>query len=149
MSNEKVTLDYSVKVKDSDELVDTSKEKVARDNGIFNENKKYEPMTVELGEEQIIPGLEKGLEDVKEGDEKTIEVDSEDAYGKRAPPQTVPKQKLKQMGAPEIKEGVKLATSNGMIMKILEVKDDKVKIDLNHPLAGKDLVFDVEIKDVE
>ena len=149
MTNKKVTLDYSVKVKGEYQVVDTSEESVAKENNIYNEQKNYEPLSVELGKKQIIPGLEKELEDVNEGDEKTIEVDSDDAYGKKAPPQTIPKQKLKDLGAPEAKEGMKLATSNGMVMEILEVKDDKVKIDLNHPLAGKDLIFDVKIKETE
>jgi len=111
------------------------------------------PLEYTQGQEQIIPGLEKELKGMKVGDEKTVTIVAKDAYGlvnlqafqevlKSAMPQGI-----------ELKEGIQLQmqTAQGQTLpvKISEVKEDAVVIDLNHPLAGKDLTFKVKIVSIE
>lgn len=115
---------------------------------VFDESTGKEPLEFIFGMGMIIPGLEKGLEGMKVGDKKTVSIESKDAYGPQIPEaiQEVPKAQF----PPEIKleVGAQLAAQGpqGMIpVKIAEVKEESVMVDMNHPLAGKDLTFEVEV----
>ena len=105
------------------------------------------PFSYTQGNQEIIPGLEKALTGLKAGDKKRVMIPAADGYGlyddkKKV---TVPKKNV----PPEVKVGTKLRTANGMEAKVVEVKGDSVVVDTNHPLAGKDLTFDVNILKVE
>ncbi len=105
------------------------------------------PFSYIHGNHEIIPGLEKALAGLKPGDKKLITVPAEQAYGlydeKRKV--TVPKDKM----PPEVKVGTRLRSQDGQEAKVAEIKGDSVVVDVNHPLAGKDLTFDVNILKVE
>ncbi len=122
------------------------------DNGeVFDDSTGKDPLEFISGMGMIIPGLEKELNGMKVGDKKTIKVESKEAYGPTIPEavQEVPKAQF----PPEIKleVGAQLAAQGpqGMIpVKIAEVKEESVMVDMNHPLAGKDLTFEVEVIEV-
>jgi FKBP-type peptidyl-prolyl cis-trans isomerase SlpA len=105
-----------------------------------------EPLSTTLGQGSLIPGFEKGLVDMSEGEKKTINISSSEAYGDVNPSLVaeVPKDRV-----PEgVEEGAMLQTmtpQGPMNVLVKEVKDDVVVIDANHPLAGKDLIFDLEV----
>jgi FKBP-type peptidyl-prolyl cis-trans isomerase SlpA len=105
-----------------------------------------EPLNVTLGQGQLIKGFEMGLVDMSEGDKKTVEIESVDAYGDHVEDMIieVPKDKV-----PEgVEVGQVLQTMGSMgpsFVKVMEVKDEVVVIDANHPLAGKKLIFDLEV----
>jgi FKBP-type peptidyl-prolyl cis-trans isomerase SlpA len=109
-----------------------------------------EPLSTTLGQGSLIAGFEKGLVDMAEGEKKTINIPSSEAYGDVNPSLVaeVPKDRV-----PEgVEEGAMLQTMTpqGPInVLVKEVKDDVVIIDANHPLAGKDLIFDLELISVE
>lgn len=109
-----------------------------------------EPLKATLGQGQLIPGFESGLIDMVIGESKTIEVDPTEAYGQYNETLVieVPKDKV-----PENAEvGMMLQTfgpAGPSIVKVLEIKDEVVIIDANHPLAGKKLIFDLEVVGVE
>lgn len=111
-----------------------------------------EPMVYVHGTRQIIPGLEKQLTGLKVGETKHVELTPEDGYGPRDPARTqeVDKDKIPEEAR---KVGSKL-TGQGpqgqpMYAEVKEVKDKTLVLDLNHPLAGKKLIFDVKVLKVE
>ncbi len=120
---------------------------------VIDSSKETEPLSYIHGEGKIIPGLSSQLEGLKVGDEKTIEVAPEDAYGHREKEATreIPKDSLPQGLKPKPDMMLQLQTPQGRSapVRISEVKDDVVVVDLNHPLAGETLIFDVEIKSVK
>jgi FKBP-type peptidyl-prolyl cis-trans isomerase 2 len=129
----KVTFDYTLTLPDKT-MVDSTAGK--------------EPFSYIHGEHQITPvALEKALTGLKAGDKKRITLAAAEAYGlydekKRVkiPIGNVP---------PETKVGSLLRSQEGLEARVIEVNADSVVLDTNHPLAGKNLVFDVHILDVE
>jgi FKBP-type peptidyl-prolyl cis-trans isomerase SlpA len=108
-----------------------------------------EPLTVTLGQGQLIPGFENGLIDMTVGEMKTIEIEPENAYGD-IKPQMVSEVPLSQV--PEgVKAGDMLQGQNqfGPVnVVVTEVKESTAVLDMNHPLAGKKLIFDLEVVSV-
>lgn len=108
-----------------------------------------EPLTVTLGQGQLIPGFENGLIDMTTGEMKTIEIEPENAYGD-INPQMVSEVPLSQV--PEgVKAGDMLQGQNqfGPVnVVVTEVKESTAILDMNHPLAGKKLIFDLEVVSV-
>jgi FKBP-type peptidyl-prolyl cis-trans isomerase SlyD len=132
-----VTLDYTVKTPDG-KLLETSKGS--------------QPLKYIHGKKMMIPGLERELTGLKIGAEKHITIKPEDGYGKLNPNavQEVPKEKVPPNA---LKVGAVLVGTNKdgspIPMTVREIKEKTVVMDLNHPLAGKTLVFDVKVIDVE
>jgi FKBP-type peptidyl-prolyl cis-trans isomerase 2 len=126
------------------------------DGQVFDSSEGKEPLEFTIGKGQIIPGFEKGLIDMKLNEKKTITIVKEEAYGdiKDDLKQEVKKSELPPDIKPEVGMALVSKSPDGQEMNLLvvEVKDDSIVIDGNHPLAGKDLIFDlevVEIKEVE
>jgi len=109
-----------------------------------------EPLKAKLGEGQLIPGFESGLIDMGVGENKTIEINPTEAYGEYNENLVV--DVAKNQVPENVEVGMMLQTFGPMgpsIVKVLEIKDDIVVIDANHPLAGKKLIFDLEVVGVE
>jgi FKBP-type peptidyl-prolyl cis-trans isomerase SlyD len=119
---------------------------------VIDSNKGQKPLTYKHGRQQIIPGLEKQLVGMHRGEEKKVTLKPEDAYGPVDPSAQaeVPKESLPPdalvVGAPLMARN---AAGEGRPVVVKEIKDKTVVIDLNHPLAGKTLVFDVKVLSVE
>ena len=132
-AGKKVTLYYKLFV--SGELLETADAK--------------DPFTYQHGQHQIVPGLEKGLNSLHVGDKKTIQVLAAEAYGPVDSKAFREIEKTKLPGGVDQKAGMLLEARSPkgevMLVKIKEVKDKTVVIDFNHPLAGKDLEFQVEV----
>jgi FKBP-type peptidyl-prolyl cis-trans isomerase 2 len=100
----------------------------------------------------MIPGLEKELTGMRVGGEKNVTVKPEEGYGKINPNavQEVPKEKIPENA---LKVGAVLAARSpeGMVvpMTVKQIKDKTVVMDMNHPMAGKTLVFDVKVVDIQ
>jgi FKBP-type peptidyl-prolyl cis-trans isomerase 2 len=112
-----------------------------------------EPLKFVQGEGRIIPGLENALEGMQKGDKKEVVIAAEDAYGpvNEQAIVDIPKDNFNAgEGTPQPGMNVQAQSQSGMPINgvILEVNDDTVKIDFNHPLAGKELFFAVEVVDV-
>jgi FKBP-type peptidyl-prolyl cis-trans isomerase 2 len=105
-----------------------------------------EPLTTTLGQGQLISGFENGLIGMSIGEKKTIELEAKDAYG-FVNPEMISEVPLTQV--PEnVKEGDMLQGQNqyGPVqVTVKEVKESTVVLDMNHPLAGKKLIFDLEV----
>jgi FKBP-type peptidyl-prolyl cis-trans isomerase SlpA len=123
------------------------------DGQVFDSSEGKEPLEVILGQGQLIPGFEKGLIDMKLNEKKTITIAKDEAYGdvNDALIQEVNKAQLPQDMAPEVGMGLVSKTPDGQEINLLvvEVKDETIVVDGNHPLAGKDLVFDLEVLEIK
>jgi len=119
------------------------------DGQIFDSSEGREPIEFTLGQGQLIPGFEKGLIDMKLNEKKTITIPKEEAYGdvNKNLIQEVKKTELPQDMAPEVGMGLVSKTPDGqeMNLMVVEVRKETIVIDGNHPLAGKELVFDLEV----
>ncbi len=119
---------------------------------VLDTNKGKNPLTFTQGQRQIIPGLERELIGMHAGEEKKVVVKPEDAYGPVMPnAQTeVPKDAVPKEG---LKVGTPLMARSGSgetrPVVVKEIKENTVVLDLNHPLAGKTLFFDVKVLGVE
>jgi FKBP-type peptidyl-prolyl cis-trans isomerase SlyD len=115
-------------------------------------NKGKEPLKYTQGQHQIVPGLEKGLAGMKVGEEKRVTVKPEDGYGlvNKQAFQEFPKEKIPPAG---LKVGAVLTARGpqGQVLpvRVHEIKEKTVVLDLNHPMAGKTLVFDIKILDIQ
>jgi len=117
------------------------------DGTIFDSSEGRKPLEFSIGESQVIPGFEDGIKTMGLNEEKTIKIDVKDAYGERDERMivSVPKEKF----PPEVKVGgmliMKGPKGERLQAVVKEIKDDAVMIDLNHPLAGKELIFKVKV----
>ncbi|SDS61132.1 FKBP-type peptidyl-prolyl cis-trans isomerase SlpA [Gillisia sp. Hel1_33_143] len=123
------------------------------DGQVFDSSEGKEPIEFTLGQGQLIPGFEKGLIDMKVNEKKTVTIPKEEAYGEPREEliQEVQKDQLPEEIKPEVGMGLVSKTPDGREMNLLvaEVKDDTIVVDGNHPLAGKDLVFDLEVVEIK
>ena len=118
------------------------------DGTIFDSslNEGREPLTSTLGQGQLIPGFENGLIDMIVGETKTIEIEPENAYGEYNPEMTTIVSRGQVPESIQVDESLQGNTPNGpFIVKVVEVTDESVTLDANHPLAGKKLIFDIEV----
>ena len=123
------------------------------DGTVFDSSKKQgKPLEFEVGAGQIIKGFDKALIGMKKGEEKEIKLKPEEAYGERNPQlmKKIPKEQIPT--DKELKKGMILALNlpNGAQMPaiITEVGDEEITLDLNHPLAGKTLIFKFKVVDI-
>ena len=119
-----------------------------------NSYKRGAPLDFVFGSGSIITGLEKGLLGLKKGDKKKVVVKSSEAYGEHRKEliQKVEKEKLPKDIKTEVGTvlALKHPVNNQTIpAKIIEEDDREITLDINHPLSGKDLIFDVEIVNVK
>ena len=123
------------------------------DGTVFDSSSDEKPLEFVVGSGEILKGFEDAVMGMEKGEEKEVTLKPEDAYGdvnpdliKKVPRENFPKE-------PEPKEGMMLVLTapNGLKLpaKILEVSEEYVTVDLNHPLAGKTLNFKIKILDVE
>lgn len=133
----KVSFDYTLTV--DGEVVDSSKERG--------------PLTYVHGEGKIIPGLAEELKGMKAGEKANVKVEPKEAYGQENPEalKEIPKSSLPKDLEPKAGMMLQMQGPQGqpVPVKVAEVKDQSVVLDLNHPLAGKTLNFDVTIVSVE
>lgn len=120
---------------------------------VFDSSVDKDPLEFTMGEGQIIPGFEKGLMDMAVNEKKTVEIPMAEAYGPHSEEliQDVPKAELPVEVKPEVGMQLmsKLPDGREIPLVVTEVADDKITVDANHPLAGKDLVFDLELVEIK
>jgi FKBP-type peptidyl-prolyl cis-trans isomerase SlpA len=123
------------------------------DGQVFDSSEGKEPLEFTLGQGKLIPGFENGLIDMKLNEKKTIIISQEEAYGESREDliQEVAKSQLPEDIIPEVGMGLvsKSTDGNEMNLLIVEVKEATIVIDGNHPLAGKELTFDLEVVGIQ
>ncbi len=123
------------------------------DGTVFDSSEKHgQPLEFEVGSGKVIKGFEEAVVGMKKGDEKEINLKPADAYGEIRPDlsKKLPRDKLPQ--DQELKPGMILVmglpTGQKIPATIKEVSDKEVTIDLNHPLAGKNLTFKIKLVEI-
>ncbi len=144
-----VDVDYEGRTDDG-KLFDTSKLDLAKKEGIFHEEREYAPLHATLGQGMLIKGFEEGLIGMEEGQEKTINIKAQDAYGEKRPEllKSFPKDPEKDK---DLKEGMVVIVNiqeRQVPAQVIEVSDN-ITLDFNHPLAGKDLIFNLKVLKIE
>ncbi len=143
-----VEVEYTGKVKEEGMVFDTTDEKLARKNNIFNERVSYGPVTICLGEHQILRGIDNYLEGKESGKKYNIDIPAEDGFGKKdakllkiVPTNIFTKQGI--LPQPGLQVNI-----DGMFGVIKTSTGGRTIVDFNHPLSGKDLSYEVEVKKV-
>jgi cyclophilin family peptidyl-prolyl cis-trans isomerase len=142
---DQVLVDYTGRLDDGT-VFDTSVRDVAIETGVYNPNRDYQPIGFTVGARQMIKGFDRGVVGMAVGEEKTLTIPPEDAYGvhREEMVQTVPVEELSAVGiTPAL--GEKLTTSLGQVGTITNLTNTSVVIDFNHRLSGKTLIFDVKL----
>ncbi len=120
---------------------------------VFDSSEGREPLEFTIGEGQVIPGFDVGVKGMQVGEEKTISIVADDAYGQVREEliQDVEKSALPEDIKPEV--GLKLVskTQDGKEIPLIvtEVKENAITVDANHPLAGEDLTFNVKMVEIQ
>ncbi len=145
-----VDIEYEGRL-DNGKVFDTNKEAVAKKEGIFQNGRDYKPLRVTVGQGYVIKGFENALIGMKEGEEKDVVIPPAEGYG-------FPRQELiktvekKMFGDKLVKKGeVVLVTIQGQNVPatIVNVHDEKVELNFNHPLAGATLHFKIKVVKIE
>lgn len=118
----------------------------------FDSSLKRDPLQFQVGTGSMIKGFENAVLDLKPGDKKTVKIVPEEAYGERDENLLIkmPKKSVPEGVTPEVGMRLQLANQQGQAVPVVvtEVLDDSLMLDANHPLAGKTLVFDIEVVEI-
>lgn len=123
------------------------------DGTTFDSSEGREPLEFEVGSGSVIAGFDNGVTGMKVGEKKTVNIPVDEAYGQKQEDlfMEFPLDRFPADVKPEV--GMQLNMSNGTEQNfpvlIAEVNDDKVILDANHPLAGEDLTFDLELVEIK
>jgi len=119
------------------------------DGTVFDTSTEREPLEFTLGEGKVIPGFEAAVKSMEIGQSKTVTIPAEEAYGPHRDDLLVPIEKnhLPKGLEPEVGQRLQMQKTNGQmsIVTITEVAEKAITIDANHPLAGKNLTFELEL----
>ncbi len=123
------------------------------DNGeTFDKSEGREPLEFEVGSGMVIKGFDDGVTGMSVGEKKTINIPFAEAYGPKSPDMVIEMPKDRFPKDMELEVGMPLAMSDGQGQQfqvvIVEIKEDVVVLDANHPLAGQDLTFDLELVEI-
>jgi len=122
------------------------------DGTVFDTSADNEPLEFTVGQGQVIPGFESAVVGMNAGDMKTTKITADDAYGPHRPEMviTVERGMFPDDLDPQVDQQVQIRQSNGQsfVATITEVTDEDVTLDANHPLAGKDLTFDIQLVEI-
>jgi len=136
---------YTGRIKETGKVFDTNDRETAKKEGFFSEKATYNPITICIGEGDVVKGLDEALEGKEVGKEFKADVPADKAFGKKDAkkyklvPASVFKNEMHPM------PGLRVDFENGQSGVIKTVSGGRVLVDFNHPLAGQDLVYDVKI----
>lgn len=142
-----ILVHYTVRTDDG-QVVDTTKESVAKEAGVYDPNRVYEEAIVVLGKSSLLKAVEEALLEMNAGEKRDIVAPPEKAYGERREDLVirVPIKQLQRLNIrPAVGEEIEVGGRRGVITKVTE---RFAHIDLNHPLAGKSLKIELEVTKV-
>lgn len=120
-----------------------------KDGTVFDSSRSREPLQFKVGAGMMIKGFDEAVRGMQEGESKTAEIPSDEAYGERNDQMLVKitKDKFPEDINPEVGQQLSMQSQEGQPIPVVitEIEGEEVTLDANHPLAGKDLVFDIEV----
>ncbi len=121
------------------------------DGEVFDSSEGKDPLQFEVGSGQIIPGFENAIMGKQIGEKVTVQVPADQAYGQIREDLYVEVPMDKMPGAVEVGQLLQADSGDGQVVQVIvkEVKEDTIVIDGNHPLAGQDLVFEIEVVSIQ
>ncbi len=139
-----IEIEYTGRIKGG-VVFDTTKEDVARQQGIYNKNASYKPITLCVGESHLLKGIDEQVEG-KEPGKHSFQVPPEKGFGKKSPKllQLISTSKFRSQGVMPV-PGMQV-NIDGIAGIVKTVTGGRTIVDFNHPLAGKDIEYEVEIK---
>jgi len=145
--NDFIEMTYTGKLKEDSSVFDTTEEKIAKDNHLYREGAEYRPIIICIGEKHVLKGLDEFIIG-KEAGNYTVDIEAENAFGKKSAKliQLIPAKKFTEHG---IKPTPGLSVNvDGNMGMIKSVSGGRILVDFNHPLSGKDLIYDIGVKRV-
>jgi peptidylprolyl isomerase len=122
------------------------------DGSVFDSSEGRDPLEFQLGSGQVIPGFDTGVTGMAVGEKKTIHIPCADAYGEVNPQamQAVPRADIPDHIPLDLGTQLQMQAPNGQVVMVTvaEVTEETVTLDANHPLAGKDLTFALELVEI-
>ena len=122
------------------------------DETVFDSSREREPLAFTVGAGQMIEGFDAAVVGMKVGESKKVTIPAEKAYGPKSEEAMikVPKTQLPEGMSPEVGMQLEATQQDGrsQVLVVAEVLDEEVILDANHPLAGKDLIFDIEMMEI-
>jgi peptidylprolyl isomerase len=119
------------------------------DGTTFDSSEGREPLEFEVGSGSVIKGFDEGVMGMQIGEKRTLEIPADEAYGDKNPDMLVefPIEQFPAELKPEAGMQLNMTNGSGQVIPVIitEVKEQSVILDANHPLAGEDLVFDIEL----
>ena len=122
------------------------------DGTVFDSSENREPIEFTLGDGNMIKGFDAAVHGMAVGDDKSVTIPSEEAYGDKKDEMMVdiPRTQVPADIKPEVGMDLSIQNQQGqpMPVKVVHVDDEKITLDANHPLAGQDLIFDIRLVEV-
>ena len=140
-----VEIEYTGKLKEDNTVFDTTNEEIAKENNLFNKNFDYGPVVVCVGQEQVLRGIDNALIGKEAGKEYKVELKPKEAFGNKDAKliQLMPTNKFSQQKIQPI-PGLQV-NIDGVFGIVKTVSGGRTLVDFNHPLAGKEISYDVKI----
>ena len=140
-----VEIEYTGSIKEDNSVFDTTEEKVAKENGLDDKNADYSPVVICVGENNVLKSLEEQIIGKETGKEYKFEISHDNAYGRKDAKliQLIPTSKFRQQNIQPV-PGLQL-NIDGVFGVVKTVSGGRCLVDFNHPLAGKDMVYNVKI----
>ncbi len=141
-----VLVDYTMRY--NGKVYDTTIKEIAEKEGIEFPRPKFEPLLVIVGTTPLIKGFEEALIGMKKGESKVVKIPPEKGFGNKRDPNLVKVFPKDLFDTKKLVPGEKIITPDGTIGKILSVEGNRVKVDLNHELIGKEIELDLKVVDI-
>ncbi|MGA9998228.1 MAG: peptidylprolyl isomerase [Pyrinomonadaceae bacterium] len=123
------------------------------DGQVFDSSEGGDPLEFQIGAGQVIEGFDEGVREMSVGGKKTITIEADKAYGQRndALIQTIPRAsiELEEDPQPGMQLTMQLPDGNQIPITVTDVTQDSITLDANHPLAGQNLTFDIELVGIQ
>ncbi|WP_321365390.1 FKBP-type peptidyl-prolyl cis-trans isomerase [uncultured Desulfuromusa sp.] len=120
------------------------------DGVVFGSSPEGAPLEFEVGADQVIPGVDQAVQQMSLGEIKKFRIGVNDAYGDHDPELIIKTDASQLGGVPELGQQILVpdADGNSTLLTVKSVSDEEILLDANHPLAGKDLNFELELVEV-
>ncbi len=149
-----IKIEFDAFAKETDQLVDTTHEEVAKEHDVFNDRAKYVPMAVIVGAGSVVKGLEESLKDAEIGKDIEVEVSDKDAFGEKDPKliEVYPMNKI--LSLPEFRKGDQYPSEgmdiriNNRIGYINKIFAGRVRVDFNNRWAGRTILYKYKITEI-
>lgn len=141
-----IELEFTGRITETGEIFDLTDEQVAKENKIYNPKTRYGPVTIIIGEKMILKSLEDAIKKMKPQEKKKITLSPEESFGKRNP-DLMKVFSLAHFRSQKITPvvGQIITLGDNVSGKVLSVSAGRVRIDFNHPLAGRTLEYDLKL----